>query len=366
MCLCNYGQGVVAAMSAVREFMGLSMYHSSDEMVLQWLKENQFKQVIVMLIDGMGAHQIQQHCDATDFLKTHCAKIIDTVYPPTTVAATTSILTGKQPCETGWLGWQQYFSDIDQNLQMFLNQDYYTMDQRKDRYTYQALPIKTMIEEAEEKGIPAKELFPYWKDDGAKSFEELCHQVVKESQSQDKKLIYAYWDGYDSFMHKHGESAKESADMLRGFDEILANTMSWLSKDSGLMILADHGHIDVRCKYLVDYPDLIECFSHMPGLEPRTIAFYIKDGKKEIFKNLFIRYFQNDFKLFTKDEIIDRKLFGDGELHPAFTSFLGDFVACATFDLVLDWNPLYEVKGAHAGMTKEEMKIPLILYKAGN
>lgn len=107
----------------------------------------------------------------------------------------------------------------------------------------------------------------------------------------------------------------------------------------------------------------MECFEHLPALEPRTIAFYIQKDKQEIFKKLFLSYFGSDFKLFTKQEIIDMKLFGNEASHPRFQDFLGDFIACAISDLNLDYDDCNIILGSHAGATKEEIQIPVILYE---
>lgn len=186
--------------------------------------------------------------------------------------------------------------------------------------------------------------------------------MIEKSKGNDR-LVYAYWDQYDSTMHTYGATHKKSVKMLRIFDDILQHTMKELPETTGLVIIADHGHIDVRNDFLNRYPDLVECFEHLPALEPRTIAFYIKKDKREIFKKLFLSYFSNDFKLFTKQEVIDMKLFGNEVPHPNFKAFLGDYIACAISDLNLDYDDRDIILGSHAGATKEEMQIPVILYE---
>ena len=37
---------------------------------------------------------------------------------------------------------------------------------------------------------------------------------------------------------------------------------------------------------LNDYPEIVDCLERNTSLEPRAVNFFIKDGKKEIFKNL--------------------------------------------------------------------------------
>ena len=59
------------------------------------------------------------------FIKKKLFKKISSVYPPTTVAATNSLLSGKEPIESGCLGWQQYFKQYDSHLQIFTSNPHY-------------------------------------------------------------------------------------------------------------------------------------------------------------------------------------------------------------------------------------------------
>ena len=111
--------------NSLRAYYHLPLFHKSDEQLDQWLQERKPEQIIVLLIDGLGKYQIEQLAKAKGFLKQHCKRYVETVFPPTTAAATTSFLSGKYPCEHGWLGWQQYFEEIDENMVMFLNRSYY-------------------------------------------------------------------------------------------------------------------------------------------------------------------------------------------------------------------------------------------------
>lgn len=51
----------------------------------------------------------------------HLAGIYKSVFLSTTVAATTSAMSGLQPCEHGWLGWDCYYPQVDKNVTVFLN-----------------------------------------------------------------------------------------------------------------------------------------------------------------------------------------------------------------------------------------------------
>ena len=77
---------------------------------------------------------------------------------------------------------------------------------------------------------------------------------------------------------------------------------------------------------------------------------------------LFEKKFGDKFWLVPKEEVIERKLFGPGTEHPQFRDKLGDFLAIAVSDTSL-FNTHVEAKlmpGGHAGLSKEELEIPLI------
>lgn len=123
--LITYNDCIVNMINAVRLYLNISIHHPPNKQVYDWLNDNRFDQVVVLLIDGMGAWQMDTWCDNQGFLKVNRKANISTVFPPATSAATTALITGKMPCETGWLGWQQYFKEVDEHLIMFLNQRYY-------------------------------------------------------------------------------------------------------------------------------------------------------------------------------------------------------------------------------------------------
>ena len=362
-CYLNYKKNILQVMNAVRAYEGISVYHEEDEDIKQWLHKHKFQQVIVLLIDGMGTQSMKNYCISNGFLNSHYAKSVSTVYPPTTVAATTAVLTGKAPCETAWLGWHQYFKDIDKHLLMFLNSDFYSNESYKNKnYTYEQVPILPMVEECNRKGIQAKEIYPAFREDGVSSFEELCGRLYNESKKQDTSYIYAYWDAYDTICHMKGKSDKKSIQVLRDIDMHLSKLGLSLSKDTGLIVLADHGQIEVESKYLIDYPEIIECLQTLPSIETRTLSFHIKDGYQKLFEERFTKHFQDCFVLFTREEVIQQHIFGYGTKHPKFYDFLGDYIACATSNIDLVYNEEYKLKGNHAGTTREELEIPIVLY----
>ncbi len=104
-----------------------------------------------------------------------------------------------------------------------------------------------------------------------------------------------------------------------------------------------------------------------PSFEPRALNLFVKDGCHERLERAFEDNFGNEFRLFTRKEALETGLFGKGEDHPLLPSLLGDNIAAAVGDIAV-----YNTKrkrdrylGNHAGLTAEEMTIPLIAAEGG-
>jgi hypothetical protein len=100
------------------------------------------------------------------------------------------------------------------------------------------------------------------------------------------------------------------------------------------------------------------------SIESRAIAFYVKEDYLNDFAIEFHKSFGDDFLLFSKKEVIEKHLFGMGEMHPKFEEFIGDYLAIA----INDKGIVYSQKSNqfishHAGMTEQEMRIPIIAIR---
>ena len=68
--------------------------------------------------------------------------------------------------------------------------------------------------------------------------------------------------------------------------------------------------------------------------------------------------------MFSKDEVLENDFFGTGNYNSCFKDALGDYLAVATTDKYFDdkLKPS-NYKSHHAGVTKEEIKVPVIVLK---
>ena len=357
----DYGQ-IIQVSNSLRKYYGLPLYHDTDAKTDQWLEQNACRCVVAILIDGMGTSVMKKHLPEYHFFPKHTVKEITTVFPPTTSAATTSFRTGKSPIENAWLGWNQYFPELDDNLILFRSQSQYT-DVLYPEFISRTIPYKDMVQELQEKGIRSESIWPSWSPlhpcDSYAGELKMAEHYIKQNET---RFVYVYWDALDTLMHKEGPSSKEAGEMLRQIELETEQFAKRLPEDCGMMVIADHSQIDIHQKDLEAETELCSCFLHEPALEPRAISFTIREGKKTEFKERFHKLYGKEYHLYTHDEVMQKQLFGTGTPHPRSEAFIGDYLAVAVSDLQLFYKKGFGKKGDHAGGLKEEACIPLILY----
>lgn len=367
ICKATYQDSLLQVANSMRCFVGLAPYHSTCKEIEEWIHQEDIKQIVLLVIDGMGVKQMKEALKEDDFFNAYLHHPIQTVMPSTTVAATMCLRTGCTPAQSRYLGWHQYQDTYKDSMIMFHSKSYYQEGVSYPGVIKQKYPYETIVEQAQKNKIKACECFPYWKGSDIHTIEELCKASL-EALKQGNRYVYSYWDGYDAHMHRHGVYTSSSKDMLVHIESCVTDMTKSLPEHCGLLVVADHGHIDVETCSLLSYPDIIECFVHAPTLEMRFVNFYIKETHRKQFVNLFSQYFNDTFQLFTHQEVIDEKLFGNLQNETSWYEEVGDFIAVATSKLCLSYTESYveHMKGNHAGMSEAEMMVPLILYPVQN
>ena len=359
----NWNENLLNVASAVRGCFGLPVLHPEDTEVKAWLNDHKFRCVILLLIDAMGSRNLNECLPEDSFLITSMKKEVSSVFPPTTAAATISVMTGKSPAENGWLGWHQYFPEWNDSIILFYGQSLYHSQNHGPEAVLQKLPYKPIYQELWEAGIPAQSVWPsFGAENPCADYAEILSTCSKIARDQKTRFIYAYWDQLDTHMHYHGPSSGQVKEELKDINAKTAEWVNTLPHDTGILIVADHGQTVVRTRSLLEYPEILDCLVVFPTLEGRTCAFHVKEGKQEEFRKLFTVAFGDDFDLWSQEEVIEQKLFGYGTPHPRFAEFIGDYLAIAKSDACLCCSEhQMKKKGDHAGITERERMVPVIL-----
>ena len=359
----NYDECILSYVAAIRGYFGLDSVYKADARFKALLEEKRPEKIFIVLIDGMGSRLIKRKLSQDGFLLSHLYTEVSTVFPPTTVAATTSIKNGKSPNMNGYLGWTSYIKEVDDIVTIFMDEGYYTKKKYPDLIE-DILPVRTTVDELREKGISAIDIEPFYiRDGGYDGLETFADRIIEASFSN-IRYAYAYYDKYDSLMHKEGVDHKKCDDLLCDIERELQRVADDLSPDTLLVIVADHGLVDIGETINIFDTKLKDHLRRPIAIEGRAAAFYIKDGEREVFTQEFKELFEDDFILLEKEDVKKSKLFGDGIDHERFDEFIGDFIAIAKSDkdMISKVDPDFFMKAAHAGVTKDEMMIPVILY----
>lgn len=359
----NYDRSILSIASSVLNHFGVKDCQHKTLPEFDKLLKKDYKNIIVMLFDGLGTSSLNYHLKENDFLRKHYVTDISSVFPSTTVAATTSVLSGYSPAECGWLGWDLYFEEIGENVAIFKN----TLQRNgkpaaKFNVAHKYIPVKSIMKRIEDvNGRKSAYCVSFFSKYRSKSVEDICKTVYKLSKKRKKKYIYAYWNQPDHAMHGHGVTSQEAHEQILHINSEVEKLCGKL-ENSLVIITADHGLCDGVNVYLEDYPELNSMLKIPPSIEPgRAMSLFVKDGLREDFKNEFNRRFGDCFRLMTKEEVFSENLLGYGKPHPRTYDFVGDFLAVATTEKTLfTAREEYEIVGVHAGLTKEEMTVPFI------
>ena len=137
--------------------------------------------------------------------------------------------------------------------------------------------------------------------------------------------------------------------------------------DTLFILLADHGHINVKFLDMCEHQDIYSLLAKPITLEKRAPSFFVKEEKKEEFVTLFNKYYGEHFELLSKEEALNTKLFGDGNPAEGAIDTLGDFIAISLdeYGLLASKELAHYIpfKGHHAGGTKEERLIDIHIFK---
>jgi hypothetical protein len=336
---------------------------------------------VFILVDGLGANLVEKAPEG-GFLRTHVVREFQAVFPPTTAAALTTLATGLWPASHGVTGWWVYLEEFG--------------------LTATALPFTERYSEKPlgEWGVKAADLFPVpgvWgrfkhapftlvgagiaesvyttysaggtERAGYSSMSEAFVKAVERvRQAASPSFTYVYLPQVDSLCHERGIGHDEVAKVIAAVDARIAGLAEAVAGKARLVVTADHGLADTpeETRFVIyDDDAILEHLVCPPTCEPTMPVFHVKEGREAPFANAFRGRFGEHFALITPDDAERLELFGPVPLSAVTRPRLGTYIGIAGAPAAIHYRqravPRRIHIGMHAGMSSEEMRVPLIL-----
>lgn len=328
------------------------------------------RQVVLLVLDGLGWHQLQRHAVHAPVLSSMSGGPITTVAPSTTVTALTSITTGLTPGEHGLIG---YRIDMGGHVVQMLRWG----DERGDLRgvyppeTVQPVPpffgaSVPVLSKAELEGSAFTEAHlrgtkPMgWR--AASSLPVTIHRLLVEGTP----FVYAYYDGVDKIAHERGFGPYYEAE-LHAADRLVADVIDALTPGAVLLVTADHGQVMVGDDTIVPDAALVRMVTHQSG-EGRFRWLHLRAGAAHDAHALATERYGEVAWVVTRERVIDEQWFGR-RVTDAVVRRMGD-VALVPFADVSFTDPLdsgpFVLQCRHGSLTAEEMDVPLLAFRAEN
>ncbi len=374
----DYERSLIGIVSSIKNYYRTSYEYPTLPLLDKELKKA-YKNIVLIILDGLGTDMLVRNLSKQDFLRVNCAGNLTSVFPSSTVPAMTSYYSGLAPNEHGWLGWRLYFKEFNHTIDVFPNVDTYTKAAvTKTSAAEFVMPYETIFHDISrsfigniqpftiaQKGVDIAETGNFHKT--AEDFGKACEIISRICETEQNTFTFVQWNSPDDVAHKYGCYAPETKSCIASLNRQIEKLASSL-KDTFIIVSSDHGMTDIESEILLhQIPELNECFVIPPFCEGRAMSFYIKYDKRSDFERLFASYFAGDFILLNKRDIIAKGILGRGKTHHKVMDFIGDYMACAVGGRILCYRTLNAKPKAmylanHGGLTDKEMDIPLIMY----
>ena len=370
----DYEHSILNLINSILKHYNVETKYNSLPILEKELAKN-YKNVVLIILDGMGEHILRNVSPNGYFIKNHVDKITSTC-PSTTTAAITTYYSGKPPIETGWIAMSQYFKEYGRALEMLRKTDSYTGEQVKDAKidVFDLVKYETIYEQIEKASpeVKAYEINPTYCDARSKrninadNIEYLCDSIKSICTNKDRNFILAYSDKPDTLLHKYGCGSEEVKEFILNAQRQIQELRNDL-QDTLIIVSADHGHKDIEKVYnITELEEIQDCIIMPASLESRAVTFWVKEDKKEKFEKYFKENFKEEFILYKKEDFLNKNLLGFGNKHSKIDDFIGNYIAISIGSSIikLGTNISKEKKtkkSTHCGFTPDEMEVPLII-----
>jgi len=337
------------------------------------LELNSKRSICVILIDGLGTHNLAKAGGHARFLNSQKSAVASCWFPATTAVSISSFAMGRHPSDIGFLGYQVFNRMSQVSMNLLSGWEDFGEGQKYQRQ-------KTVAELADESAIRVHVIAPasYEKSgftgatmrgakyQGKDSIEERFKAAAILLSEPEPKVIYLYIPELDQLAHAQGSESFAWLNQLEDIDSLVSDLVAQLPKHSGVVLTADHGVIDVKKEAHIFLDDLLLADDlEFVGGDTRAPFLYCKpqidiEAMREMLDTALgsVAYIASTEDLITA---------GYWKSNANWKHIAPDLVLIARKEVAFYHRAFakrksMEMIGHHGALTTQEMSIPLITF----
>ena len=330
------------------------------------------KKFVVFLVDGLGFELLRDHADSAPFLHSLLVGTEPATVgvPSTTATSLTSLGTGLAPGTHGVVGYTSRIPGTDELLNAL------TWSKAVDPHQWQPLETAfarlagagvrtTTVNKREFQGSGLTEASTRGADFvGADRLGERL-VAVQAASAEGPSLTYMYDGDLDWTGHRYGVDSPQWRTQLSMIDLAAERLRETLADDVRVVVVADHGMVDVPADRRVDVEGRSELREGVAliGGEARFRHVYTRAGAVQDVVETWQSVLGDRAEVMTREEALGRGWFGSERIE--VLPMIGDVVvACRGDAAVLDTAAFpYEARlvGMHGSLTPAEMLVPVLV-----
>jgi len=329
---------------------------------------------VVLVADGLGRTALEAHRGHARTLASRLDtdSAISAGFPTTTASALATLTTGTAPGQHGMVGYRVLDPDHDRMVNQLTGLD------DLDPAVWQRQP--TLFETSAATGVRAVAIGAQRHREsgftaavlrgahyhGAAVVAERFARARHELATRGPTLVYLYVSELDVEAHARGIASARWVAALEALDAEVASLVVALGPRQGLLVIADHGMVDVPAEaHIVVPPELLAGVRHVGG-EPRCLQLYLEsDADPDAVAGLWRDREGPRAWVATRDEAIAAGWFG--EVAPEVLRRIGDVLVAARKNYAFYADPddtARRMIGQHGSLTGDETDIPLLRFGA--
>ncbi len=337
-----------------------------------WIPEpvREASQVVLLVLDGLGWEQLQERLVLAPVLASMAGCPVTSVAPTTTATALSSITLGMTPAAHGVVGYRVAVGENEVlNLLRWRTGEGDARSripprvfQPEEAFCGVSVPVVTRAEFAGS-GFTMAHL------GGTRLFgwrvPSSLPVVASGLLHAGEPFVYAYYDGIDKVAHERGLGSHFDAELTYA-DRLVGDLQAVLPRGAALLVVADHGQVDVGDAVIRIDGDIVAETVLMSG-EGRFRWLHARPGASGYLALAASERYGHLAWVRTKEQVVEEGWFGK-DADSLVSSRLGDVALVArapvAFDDPADTGELQMVS-RHGSLTSAEMWVPLLAAQAG-